>query len=378
VSGSFLFDNIKPTLTISNPSVNKARQGDTVTYTITLGEGTTFDNSKVVLSGTATSGASVIVIGSGTTRTATVTVGTGDGTLGINVNANAIIDAAGNGSNQVNGPLFTVDNTAPNVTVSINSGAEQTRGVGVLLTITNSGDPAWMYISNTSSVNISGVTWIPYNEKYLWEVDTRDGDKTVYVWAKDDVGNYTTTPKTDTILLNAIYISSSDETTVKFKATDNNYHVANIVVSNITVKRGGQAIASAYKNLHTAISITKGIQYMLDVGAVSGDGQVSLEVTAGNVQDKAGNLNNISDIQTQIIVDNTAPVINISNSGNLIFIECTDASEIAGALLNGIYVPLTEDSGKMIGNYTVSGPGTYSVKIMDRAGNVATSSSITI
>jgi hypothetical protein len=48
VSGSFLFDNIKPTLTISNPSVNKARQGDHVTYTITLGEGTTFDNTKVV------------------------------------------------------------------------------------------------------------------------------------------------------------------------------------------------------------------------------------------------------------------------------------------------------------------------------------------
>jgi hypothetical protein len=213
-----------------------------------------------------------------------------------------------------------------------------------------------------------------YNEKYLWELETRDGDKTVYVWAKDDVGNYTTTPKTDTILLNAIYISNTDETTIKFKATDINYHVANIINNDITVKRGGQAVASSLKNLHTAVAITKGIQYMLDIGAISGDGQVSIDVLGGKAQDKAGNINNDTEIQTQIIVDNTAPVINISNSGNIIFIECTDASEIAGALLNGIYVPLTEDSGKMVGNYTVSGPGTYSVKLMDRAGNVATSS----
>jgi hypothetical protein len=372
VSGVFVFDNIKPTLTIGNPSVTKARQGNTVTYTITLGEGTTFDNSKVVVSGTATTGASVVVTGSGTTRTATVTVGTGDGTLGIVVNSGAIIDAAGNQSDSVTSVKFEVDNTAPNSTVLIDSGAEQTRGVGVRINVTNVGDPKWVYISNTSSVNLGEITWLEYKPNYFWKLQTKDGQKTVYVWLKDDVGNVTSSPKTDSILLNAIYISSTDETTIKFKTTDSNFHSANIAVGNISIKRGGQLISSAYKNIQSAVSITNGIQYMLDIGGITGNGPVSISVVGATAQDKAGNLSNDNEVATQVIVDNTAPIINITNQVTRLDIECTDASGLVGALLDDSqFITLTEDSGKMIGNINVPGPGTYTIKVMDRAGNVA-------
>jgi len=92
---------------------------------------------------------------------------------------------------------ISLDTTPPsNLSFSINSGATYTNSTSVTLTLSASGGPSRMYLSNTSS------TWrgYSYTSSLPWTLLPGDGQKTVYYKAADAEGNNATV-KTQTIIL---------------------------------------------------------------------------------------------------------------------------------------------------------------------------------
>jgi CSLREA domain-containing protein len=123
----FVISLTPPSVAISAPSRSLANGGDTVTHTVTYGgaDTITLSSANIALSGTA--GAHVGVSGSGTTRTVTLDSFTGDGPLGISISAGTASDNAGNSAGAA-GPsaTFTVDTTAPSVTINRAGGQPST------------------------------------------------------------------------------------------------------------------------------------------------------------------------------------------------------------------------------------------------------------
>ena len=112
-----------------------------MTYTVTYsGENAiTLANGNVTLNTTGTASATVGVSGSGSTRTVTLSSITGNGTLGISIASGTASDTAGNTSSGA-GPstTFTVDNTAPVVSVPADITTPATSSGGRVVTFTTS------------------------------------------------------------------------------------------------------------------------------------------------------------------------------------------------------------------------------------------------
>src|SRR5439155_13607 len=138
-SATATVDNTPPTVAISSPSATITRSGP-VTYTVTYSDAnfsfSTLVAGNVTLNKTGTANGTVAVSGSGNTRTVTISSITGDGSLGISIAAATATDTAGN-SAPAAGPsaTFTVDNTAPTVTISAPS-PSLTAGGPITYTVT--------------------------------------------------------------------------------------------------------------------------------------------------------------------------------------------------------------------------------------------------
>jgi len=128
-----VIDTVFPTVSISSPS-QPITAGGPVTYTITYAD-TNFLTSSlsaadITLNTTGTATGTVTVdAGNGPTRTVTISNITGEGTIGISLAAGTAVDAAGNEAPAA-GPssTFTVDNTAPTITISPPSTPSSTNG----------------------------------------------------------------------------------------------------------------------------------------------------------------------------------------------------------------------------------------------------------
>jgi hypothetical protein len=88
----------------------------------------------------------------------------------------------------------------PTGSIVINGGAGATRSTSATLTLTASDDGGGaiqMCISNTTSC----TWWSAFATTKSWNLLSGSGTKTVYVWFRDQWGNVTTPPYTDTIIL---------------------------------------------------------------------------------------------------------------------------------------------------------------------------------
>jgi len=118
-------DNTPPALGISAPSVTYAKNGATVTYTVTYTEtnlnSITLGIGDITLNTTGTAAATVdsVTVTGPLTRLVTLTAGAGNGTVGISIFAGTASDIAGNTAPAA-GPsaTFTVDNIQPDVVIS--------------------------------------------------------------------------------------------------------------------------------------------------------------------------------------------------------------------------------------------------------------------
>jgi len=91
------------------------------------------------------------------------------------------------------------DLTPPSGSVSISNGAAYTTLTSVTLTLSASdlSSVSQMCVSNTTLCSL----WEMYEASKLWILSSGDGEKAVYVWFKDSVGNINTTPYLDSIIL---------------------------------------------------------------------------------------------------------------------------------------------------------------------------------
>ena len=125
---TYTVDRADPSVTSSNRANADPTNAASVDFTVTFSEPVSgVDTSDFTLTTTGVAGASITgVTGSGATRTVTVNTGTGSGTIRLDVvDDDTIIDAAakplggagaGNG-NFITGQVYTIDKTAPTVTV---------------------------------------------------------------------------------------------------------------------------------------------------------------------------------------------------------------------------------------------------------------------
>jgi CSLREA domain-containing protein len=97
------------------------------------------------------------------------------------------------------------DGAPPTGSVIINNGDEFTQTASVTLTLsaTDSGSGvSQMCISNTNTC--PDASWESYAVTKAWTLTAGDGNKTVHVWFKDNAGNKSATPQTDTIKLDSV------------------------------------------------------------------------------------------------------------------------------------------------------------------------------
>ncbi len=161
-SGSFdiTIDTDAPTLVIGAPSATVAKNGTSVTYTITYtgADSVTLAVGNITLNTTGGASGTVAVTGTGTTtRTVTISNVTGDGTLGISIAAGTASDTAGNTALAA-GPstTFTVDNTAPTLVIGAPSATVAKSGDSVLYTVTYSNADTVTLAAGNITLNTTG------------------------------------------------------------------------------------------------------------------------------------------------------------------------------------------------------------------------------
>jgi hypothetical protein len=148
--GEHTIDKTPPDVSVSAPS-SSATTGGPVTYTITYtdADSVTLTESAVTLVKDGTANGLLTVSGSGVAeRTVTIDDIEGDGTLGISIDGGTAFDTVGNASESASGTAFTVDNTAPSISISAPSLSDTSSGpVDFVITYTG---------AVSGGVNLSG------------------------------------------------------------------------------------------------------------------------------------------------------------------------------------------------------------------------------
>lgn len=97
-----------------------------------------------------------------------------------------IQDSAGNLSSWFSATSASKDTILPTATIKINNGATITNTGSVTLAFTST-DANSMIVSNNSS--FTGAFWQAFSQNLAWNLDSGDGQKTVYLQVKDISGN---------------------------------------------------------------------------------------------------------------------------------------------------------------------------------------------
>jgi VCBS repeat-containing protein len=159
-SATFDVDNTAPALSLGAPSALLTQSGP-ITYTLTYtgADTITVSESDITVTNTGTANAAGLAVTNNGNATVTVTLSaiTGDGTLAINVGPGTASDNAGNKA-PVAGPgtAFTVDNTAPAVTLGEPSSSETVVGP-VDFTVTYSGADTVNLLLNKVIIHATGT-----------------------------------------------------------------------------------------------------------------------------------------------------------------------------------------------------------------------------
>src|SRR6185312_2238591 len=122
---TYTFDRTPPTATITRAGSSPTNTAGSLSWTVTFSESVTgvATSNFAVVSGGGLGGSPAVtgVSGSGTAWTVTTSSGSGSGTLGVNLtSAGSIQDAAGNAvTAPVTGAVYTIDRTAPVLTITL-------------------------------------------------------------------------------------------------------------------------------------------------------------------------------------------------------------------------------------------------------------------
>jgi large repetitive protein len=162
-------------VTTASPAAGTYTTVQTVTLTCSDGTGSGCDKIYYTTNGTAPTTASTVYVGS------------------LQIASTTILkyfskDLAGN-TESVKTQTYTVDTTKPTGLITINSGATYTQPRGVTLTLTCS-DNVTCYQMQFSNDNVTWSNPAAYTVTKSWNLTAGDGEKTVYVKYRDNVGNW--------------------------------------------------------------------------------------------------------------------------------------------------------------------------------------------
>ena len=337
-STTFTVDNTAPTVTIGAPSATVTKGGP-ITYTVTYADALSGIASISLLAGnvtlntTGTANATIGVTGTGNTRTVTLSSITGNGTLGISIAAATATDNAGNTAPTA-GPstTFTVDNTAPTVTIGAPS-ATVTKGGPITYTVTYadalSGIATVSLIDTNVTLNTTGtanatiaVTGTGNTRTVTLSSITGNGTLGISIaaaTATDNAGNTAPTagPSTTFTVDNTaptVTIGAPSATvtkagpityTVTYADALSGIATVSLIDTNVTLNTTGTATAT--------IAVTgTGNARTVTLSSITGDGTLGISIAAGTATDNVGNTAPAAGPSTTFTVDNTAPTVTLS------------------------------------------------------------------
>lgn len=136
-----------------------------------------------------------------------------DGSITVSVKTQ---DSAGNLSGWFSATSASKDTILPTATIKINNGATITNTGSVTLAFTSTGANS-MQVGNNSS--FTGAFWQAFSQNLAWNLDSGDGQKTVYLQVKDTSGN----------------ISSTYSDSIEFNSNTSSVTNSNILANNQTI-----------------------------------------------------------------------------------------------------------------------------------------------
>ena len=264
----------------------------------------------------------------------------------------------------VNQAITYVDPTKPTCEILLTGGTLGTNGYYTVVpkvqfkTSIAGGSGIYFGQSKTNSpVYDNSVT--KNNSGLINITDISDGNNTYYGFVKTGVIDMNVTStcsktfKVDTtkpvVAINGnasvSYANSSATITIPLKVTDlkSGIDINTFTADDITVKVGTTTVTPTKSLKYNSVS--NGVySYTLTLSGVTGNGALNLSVGAGMVVDKAGNKNNTVSISTNVIIDNTAPTLEITGTNGTTYKKESDAT---------ITLKDTGGSGLTAGSYTI-------------------------
>ncbi len=333
----YTLDRTAPTVSSIDRADANPTNASSVNWTVTFSEPVTgVDASDFALANSGLGGTPAItnVTGSGATRTVTATTGSGNGTLGLNlVDDDSIADVAtnvlggsGNGNGNFTGQLYTLDRTAPTVSVEQAAGqADPTNDQPIQFTADFSEPvsgftPADVTLSGSSGHGSAVVTLTPGpDDTYEIAVTGLDSDGTLTASIDADRvsdpagnGNTASTSTDNTVTFDATnpdvtveQKSSQDDPTntqpIEFTAT---FTEPVTGFDETDVVLGGTAGSGS-----ATVTVTGGGDtYNIAVSGLDADGTLTAEIGVNAAEDAAQNGNDAStSTDNQVLYDATAP-----------------------------------------------------------------------
>ena len=344
-----------PTFIVSNPGIWETNKNVTISYPanytryeFNIIDGTATRNGQELTPGTWYIASSLEEVVNFTTE-GTIVARVYDGT---------------NLKYAVNQAITYVDPTKPTCEILLTGGTLGTNGYYTVApkvqfkTSIAGGSGIYFGQSKTNSpVYDNSVT--KNNSGLINITDVSDGNNTYYGFVKTGVKDMDVTStcsktfKVDTtkpvVAINGnasvSYANSSATITVPLKITDltSGIDTNTFTDSDITVKVGTTTVTPTKSLKYNSVS--NGVySYTLTLSGVTGNGALNLSVGAGMVVDKAGNKNNTVSISTNVIIDNTAPTLEITGTNGTTYKKESDAT---------ITLKDTGGSGLTAGSYTI-------------------------
>jgi hypothetical protein len=321
-------------VTSSNPSVKQTRNGP-VTVDLQYAGAASVDvrlsDITLVKTGTATG---TLTMTGGTTATPKVTVSniTGDGTLAIQVAAGRGLDALGNGDAGVTSSTFTVDNSAP--VMSVSTLTTLTNGSEALVDVRYDGAYLIVLRKEYIALQYDGAVTAEFE---LLEVDANtrrvrlfniQGNGAIRVnVAPGRALSRTGIHENQGGSSEWIRIDQTAPTVAFFNVQEVNvnggmliygvqYHGAeNINLNNDHIRLITTGNTQASASVQTVPGNTN--QRQIVVNNIQGDGTLQVEVSAGSASDQAGNVDQTVLLSPLATIDQTGPTVAIGDPSSL-------------------------------------------------------------
>jgi hypothetical protein len=316
-----------------------------------------------------------------------ITLATGNGIRIVQVR---FIDKADNESGPYSASII-LDSAAPTITsLMINDGATYTNSAAVTLTPTVEGDVSNVCYSNSNDK--SSCKWENFSATKKYTLPKGDGEKTVYAWVKDKLGNTSSESASDIITLDttkpagSIAISNSDTTNTSqvsitlspSDAGENSSGMASYCLSNTPVSTCNTWTSFSPEPEMVQAASTS-IAWVLD-GATDG-----LKTVYALFKDNAGNIS--ASIKDTIKLDRTPPTGSVkinngaaSTSNTAVTLTLT-ANDGSGSGIDKITYSINGSAGTTVDfkptieNVSLAeggdGPKTIQVTFTDKAGNTS-------